>query len=312
MGVGQTSSSLQSNAVEFTPYDLNLEKSEAHCLEQGAKILKDTSHHFRKRKTFCYTVGLGGTAMAHLALSQLWYKDYPQTKFHFFNDNKEWLQMDKCGHAFSSYYLGVSAIEAAKWAGVPANKQWRWALFGSLFQDPIEIWDGLSAGWGASTGDLAANTFGTLLSAGQHALWQEQKIKMKFSYHQTGFPALRPNTLGKAWNEQLLKDYNGQTYWLTYSPYKAKPWLGIAVGYSAYGMLGGFKNEWTDKQGVFHDYNYQPRYRQYLFSLDIDLTKIKTKHKVLKSLFTIMNGIKIPFPALQYSNKQWKAYGIYF
>ncbi|MDI1234110.1 MAG: DUF2279 domain-containing protein [bacterium] len=275
-------------------------------------FFKDTSNNFRHRKALCYTVGLGGTALAHLALSQIWYKDYPQSKFHFFNDNKEWLQMDKCGHAFSSYYLGVTAIEAAKWAGVPKNKQWRWALFGSIFQDPIEIWDGLSAGWGASVGDLAANSFGTLLSAGQHALWQEQKIKMKFSYHTTGFPALRPNTLGSTWNEQLLKDYNGQTYWLTYAPLKKYKWAGLAFGYSAYGLLGGFNNTWTDKKGVFQNYNYQPRYRQYFLSLDIDLTKIKTKHKVLKSLFSILNGIKIPFPALELSNGRLKGYGLYF
>ena len=311
-GKGATASFLDSNTVLNSQFSLNFTDTRVPKNNAASLFFRDTSNNFRKRKTLCYAVGLGGTAMAHLALSQLWYKDYPQSKFHFFNDNKEWLQMDKFGHAFSSYYLGVTAIEAAKWAGVPKNKQWRWALFGSLFQDPIEIWDGLSAGWGASAGDLAANTFGTILSAGQHAIWQEQKVKMKFSFHKTGFPALRPNTLGQSWNEQLLKDYNGQTYWLTYSPYKPKPWLGIAVGYSAYGLLGGFKNEWTDKKGVYHDYNYQPRYRQYLLSLDIDLTKIKTKHKALKSLFTILNGIKIPFPALQYSNKQLKAYGLYF
>ncbi len=272
----------------------------------------DSINNLKKKERLCYFVGFGGTAISHLALSQIWYKDYPQSKFHFFNDNKEWLQMDKCGHAFSSYYLGVAGIEAAKWAGVPKNKQWKWAIFGSIFQDPIELWDGLSAGWGASVGDLAANTFGTFLSAGQQALWDEQKIKMKFSYHLTGFAEIRPNTLGKSWNEQLLKDYNGQTYWLTYSPIKKYKWAGVALGYSAYGLLGGFNNVWTDKNNLVHDYSYQPRQRQYFLSLDLDLTRIKTNNKVLKKLFFVLNGIKIPFPALEYSNKQFKSYGLYF
>lgn len=250
--------------------------------------------------------------MAHAGLSQLWYKDYPKTSFHFFNDNKEWQQMDKFGHAYSSYYLGIAGIEAAKWAGVPKNRQWRWALFGSIFQDPIEIWDGFSAGWGASAGDLAANTFGTLLSAGQHALWQEQKVHMKFSYHFTGYAPLRPNVLGSTANERLLKDYNGQTYWLTYSPIKKKKWIGLALGYSASGMVGGDDNVWVDKNNVVQDYAYIPRYRQYFLSLDIDFTQIPTKSSTLKTVFLILNGIKIPAPAIELSRGKLQGHWIYF
>jgi len=274
--------------------------------------ISDDTVNFKKRQRICYAVGLGGTALAHLGLSQLWYKDYPKSKFHFFNDNKEWLQMDKCGHAFSSYYLGLTGIEAAKWAGVPKNKQWKWALFGSIFQDPIEIWDGFSAGWGSSAGDLAANTFGTILSAGQHALWQEQKIKLKFSYHPTQFAEIRPNVLGKTWNEQLLKDYNGQTYWLTYSPIKKTKWIGFAIGYSASGMVGGEDNIWTDKNYFVQDYSHIQRYRQYYLSLDIDLTQIKTKSTTLKTLFFLANCIKLPAPALEFSRNRLRGYWLYF
>ena len=35
----------------------------------------------------------------------------------------------------------------------------------------------------------------------------------KFSFHQTKFASQRPETLGASLNEQILKDYNGQTYW---------------------------------------------------------------------------------------------------
>jgi len=265
-----------------------------------------------QRKNLCYAIGLGGTTIAHIGLSQLWYKDFPKSKFHFFNDNHEWLQIDKCGHAFSSYYLGVAGIEAAKWAGVPKNKQWKWALFGSIFQTPIEIWDGFSAGWGASAGDLAANTFGTILSAGQQALWNEQKIKMKFSFHPTDYAIIRPNILGKTWNEQLLKDYNGQTYWLTYSPIKKHKWIGLALGYGASGMVGGEDNIWLDKNNQLQNYSHLNRYRQYYLSLDIDFTQIKTKSNTLKTVFYLLNGIKMPLPTIEFSQKRLKVWGVYF
>ncbi len=269
---------------------------------------------YQKRENLCYYVGFTGTALVHAALYQLWYKDYPSSKFHFFNDNHEWLQVDKFGHAFSSYYLGLAGIEAAKWAGIPENKQWKWALFGSIFQDPIEIWDGLSQGWGASVGDLVANTFGTVLSAGQHALWKEQKITMKFSFTPSPYASSRPNVLGDGLHEQLLKDYNGQTYWLCYSPLKKKnwEWLGLAAGYGAEGIYGGDDNIWTDSKGITHDKSSVQRYRQYYLALDFNLTKIKTNSKFLKTLFFILNGVKLPSPALEFSQNRLKAHWLKF
>ena len=42
-----------------------------------------------------------------------------------------------------------------------------------------------------------------------------------------------------------------------------------------------------------------PRYRQYVFSLDVDLSKIKTKSRFLKLVFGAANTIKFPLPALE-------------
>ena len=55
------------------------------------------------------------------------------------------------------------------------------------------------------------------------------------------------------------------------------------------------------------------RYRQYLLSLDVDWTKIKTKSKLLKLVFKGMTFIKLPFPTLEYNSKgQFKGYWIYY
>lgn len=279
-----------------------------------AQHSKTDTLSYVQKKRLCYGIGFGGTAIVHAGLYQLWYKGYPADKFHFFNDNQEWLQIDKLGHSFSSYYLGLTGIEAAKWAGVPENKRWQWAVFGSIFQDPIEIWDGFSKAWGASAGDLMANTFGTVLSAGQEALWHEQKIKMKFSYSPSEFAVIRPNTLGSNLPERLLKDYNAQTYWLTYTPKNTKKLkgIGLAFGYGANGMVGGEDNIWTDAAGKVYDRSDITRYRQYYLALDYDLTKIPTKNPNIKTLLFLLNCIKLPSPALEFSQNKLKGHWLKF
>ena len=54
------------------------------------------------------------------------------------------------------------------------------------------------------------------------------------------------------------------------------------------------------------------RYRQYYLSLDVDLSKIKTKRKWAKALFTTFGLLKIPFPTLEFSEKGTKFHPIYF
>jgi hypothetical protein len=54
------------------------------------------------------------------------------------------------------------------------------------------------------------------------------------------------------------------------------------------------------------------RLRQYYFSLDIDLNRIKTKSKTLKTIFSFVNLVKIPFPSIEYSKNGLKFYPIYF
>ena len=54
--------------------------------------------------TATYAAGWTGTL---IALNEIWYKDFPRSKFKTFNDSKEWLQVDKVGHTYSAYRLGL-------------------------------------------------------------------------------------------------------------------------------------------------------------------------------------------------------------
>ena len=252
---------------------------------------------------------------ALLGLNQLWYADYPKSDFHFINDNSEWLQMDKLGHSFSSYHLGRVGAEALNWSGVSKKKQLVYgAGLGFIFLNAVEVFDGFSSEWGASTGDIIANASGTALYVSQELIWKEQRITPKFSFHTTEYADQRPAVLGSSFTEQILKDYNGQTYWLSINLYsfskdsKIPKWLNLALGYGGDGMVTGNKENYAQNSVL----NVQ-RFRQFYLSLDVDLTKIKTKSNFLKTIFSVVNTVKIPAPTIeirQFNGIKWHL--IYF
>lgn len=200
-------------------------------------FLKPSDTLNKPRRTGVYigeSIALGATLVG---LNQIWYKDYPQTNFHFINDNKQWLQMDKLGHLYSTYHLERVGAEMLQWSGASQKEQ---LIYGSTlglgFLTVVEVFDGFSQEWGASSGDIIANVSGTALYVSQELLWKEQRITPKFSFHQTKFASQRPETLGASLNEQILKDYNGQTYWLSFNIQSftkdsfTPKWLNLAFG----------------------------------------------------------------------------------
>ncbi len=255
-------------------------------------------------KTRLKTVIITESALASAALiglSELWYSHYPKSSFHFINDNSEWLQMDKMGHVFSSYHLGQAGVAALQWSGVSKNKQLIYgSTLGFAFLSVVEVFDGYSSEWGASSGDIVANATGTTLFVAQELLWKEQRIIPKFSFHTTSYASYRPNVLGSSLSEQILKDYNGQTYWLSaninsfYNNEILPKWLNLAIGYGAEGMISG--------NVPSNSTNFQlenTRFRHFYISFDVDLSKIETKSPLLKTFFTIFNMIKIPAPTFE-------------
>jgi len=292
-------------------------------LTSGAQEAKDTlfktdSSKIEKRTilkavelTSAYYVG------SISLLNNSWYKDKERVPFHFYNDNKGYLQVDKFGHMFGSYvysyigYYGLLKMGATRKEALIFG-----STLGFVLQFPIEIMDGIHEGYGFSWGDIAANTMGSALVLGQELIFKEQIIKYKFSYWETEYSRNSNGYYGNTHLNRLLKDYNGHTYWLSMPVNKIllkhylPPWLNIAVGYGANGMYGEFENI-TDYNGV--PIPKTQRYRQYLLSLDIDWTRIKTRSKFLQVLFKGMTFIKLPFPTLEYNSKgQFKGYWLYY
>ncbi|MFD1063662.1 DUF2279 domain-containing protein [Winogradskyella litorisediminis] len=270
----------------------------------------DSLNISRRNTVIISQAALGGLTL--VALDQLWYSDFERSNFRTTNDNSQWLQMDKLGHVYASYQLGRIGAETLNWAGVSKKDQLIYgSTLGFAFLTTVEVFDGFSQEWGFSWGDMLANAGGTGLYLGQELLWKEQRIALKYSFNRTEFAPQNPNKLGNGFSEEFLKDYNGQTYWLSFnlnSFLKTKfipNWLNLAIGYGAEGMLTGRDDNFTLSN--------QDRYRQFYLSFDIDLTRIKTNSNALKTLFSVFNTLKVPMPTLEFNGKNGvKAHYIYF
>ena len=192
-------------------------------------------------------------------LYNTWYRQYDQEPFHFFDDSKEWRGMDKLGHATTSWWTSQWLKETFEVAGY-SEKSAR--LYGTIvplaFLSTVEIFDGFSSGWGFSGTDMLANLAGSSLFFTQDLLFSGQKALLRYSYHSTPLRKIRPELLGENQFAAALKDYNGQTYWLSlplkplFGNEKQFPeFLCISIGYGAGGMLGGDDNIWFQDNKQF-------------------------------------------------------------
>lgn len=268
---------------------------------------------------------VAGWTGSFIALNKAWYADYPREPFHFFNDNKEWKQMDKAGHVWTTYQVSRISAGLWRWTGLTDRKSaWLGGISAMAYQSIIEIQDAYSAEWGFSWGDMAANALGAAGFVAQQLHWREQRVQIKLSYwpydYKTPELERRRNQLfGSSLPERILKDYNSQTYWMSanirsfWKDSRWPVWLNLAAGYSADGMLGGFTNHWTDKEGISYDYSDISRTRRFYLSADIDLTRIRTNKKWVRTLLSAANMIKVPAPALELNSRgQFKLHPLIF
>ena len=254
-------------------------------------------------------------------LYSLWYAQYDQGSFHFFDDTHTWMQMDKVGHVTTAYQIGDGLYRINRWTGAGHRASMRWALLtGYSYQLAVEVFDGFSEAWGFSYSDQLANTLGTASFFFQQVFWEEQRLRWKYSFQPSGLTdgsgpeAQRARDLyGTALSEQWLKDYNGQTHWISANvwslagkPQRFPRWLNIALGYSVDGMLGAEVNAWqlesNDPRSVTYTSSVR-RERQLLLSLDIDLyhARLPRALEFVKPLFGV---IKFPFPAVEWNSER--------
>ncbi len=284
-----------------------------------------TPIQLNKRVKAVVIANVVGYSAILIGLNATWYANYPRSSFHFFNDNGEWLQVDKVGHFYSAYIESRASMELWRWTGVSRKKRiWLGGMSGVVYQTAIEILDGFSKEWGFSWGDFTANVVGSATLIAQELAWDDQRIKIKFSFHRNNYQdavlnARADDIYGKSFSERFLKDYNAQTYWASaniksFFPATNLPvWLSIAVGYGAEGMFGATSNIWKNKQAnIIYDRSDIRRYRQWYLSPDVDFTKIKTRKKAIKVLLTVLSAFKFPAPSLEFSKGSFKFHALHF
>lgn len=272
--------------------------------------LNELPQNFSQRKKNLLIVESSSYSLALVGLNQLWYKGYKKSSFHFINDNNSWLQMDKFGHLTTSYFIGVLGIKTYQWAGFTRKQSiWIGGLTGTFFQSAVEILDGFSEKWGASSGDLVANSLGSLLAISQQLYWDEQKVLLKYSFNPSEISNTNPQLFGNNLIQKSLKDYNGQTYWLCFnfedvfnsSSYFLPKWLNLAFGYGA-------DNMYSDAYSLSHELGY----RQFFLSLDIKTDELNISNKFVKNLVNLFGFIKLPMPTIEYSQGKLIFHNLYY
>ncbi len=279
----------------------------------------------KRRVRLIAGVNIVGYSAAMTGLYAAWYSNYERTGFHAFDDSREWLQVDKIGHVYSAYAESLASMELWRWTGIDRKKRiWLGGMSGAMYQTVIEVLDGFSEGWGWSWADFGANIIGSGTLVAQELAWDEQRIKLKFSFHRKSYRDEELNNrsdvlFGKGDPERYLKDYNGQTYWASVNIHsfnknsKWPSWLAMAIGTGAEGVFGGTENIGRDDDGNINFFRPDVRrYRQWYLAPDIDLSRIKTKSKAIKVLLSVFNVFKFPAPALEFSKGRFKFHFIYF
>ena len=278
------------------------------------------------KSRFWKSVGLsaGLYTAASVGLYQAWYRNYELGPFKLINDRQEWEHMDKLGHGYTAYHYARWSHQGLQWSGTRRGTRLALAWGTSmLLQSTVEVMDGYSQAWGFSWTDMAYNACGATLFVGQELLFREQRILPKFSafrqnHSRQPVPSLptdaAPASLhdravelyGDTPWERFVKDYNGQTVWLSTNPAvlagfgESTPasWLMLSVGYSPRNIYGALYNNWGfDNTTYFGELDAQ-REREWVLSLDIDFKRIPAKRPVVKTLLHLLNHMKFPAPAL--------------
>ncbi len=245
---------------------------------------------------------IAGVATVHIYQSNGWWKDN-RTPFHFQEDLKYGLWVDKIGHFYGATALTFMFSKAFQWANLSErNSLWLGAGGAIAFQTYIEIEDGFHE-WGFDRVDFVSNVAGALYPVAQHYSPFLQNFNFKFSYHPS---ALLNNPGGSGFKGQkhvFFDDYEGQTIWLSVGlngllPQSIEPlwpdWLCLAVGYGARDIVSPVP------------------YPVVILSFDYDMTKIiPDSSEFLKTLGQALNFIHLPAPAVRISpHAIW--YGLYF
>jgi uncharacterized protein YfiM (DUF2279 family) len=225
-----------------------------------------------------------------------------RVSFFFREDwDQDFRDQDKFGHMWGAYTLQRGGYTLLRGACVSQRRAVLYsALYSTLFQLQIEIWDGFYENFGFSWGDVLANTAGMSLGVLHAVRPSTRVVKPTISYSRTA--AMKDQRPGDEIRYSI--DYAGQTFWFSFDvdamlpPAASRYWPGLlrlSAGHSVTDWVlprpAGVGPE-TPQQVV------RGR-RQILLSLDLDLSKLPGSHPVWVFFKDQLSYYRLPAPALQ-------------
>lgn len=241
---------------------------------------------------------VGAQAILWRYFENAWWSGEESRGFFFNADwDEDFRDQDKLGHFFGGYHLtriGADVLRAACIS--PARAITLSAIYATLFQLQIELWDARFEKYGFSYPDLLANTAGMAYAVAQQKHPKLERIKPTISYSRSD--AMRARDAGRLPDSELRQslDYSGQTYWLSADvdallpPDARRYWpdvLRFSVGHSI--------TNWIDPvTGA----NVRAQ-RRILLSIDFDASKLPGEHPVWRTVKNTISYIRLPAPALQ-------------
>ena len=117
-------------------------------------------------------------------LNFAWYRLYPRSGFHWFDDRGEWIQIDKAV-IFTAPILKLYGLtNCCAWTGLDNKHSALSAFFIGLGFETKSKYGMVFQPNGALHGAiLTANLIGASLATIQYLVWEEQRIMCKFSYN---------------------------------------------------------------------------------------------------------------------------------
>jgi uncharacterized protein YfiM (DUF2279 family) len=247
-------------------------------------------------------VFIGGNLALYSYFKDAWWSGEKAEKFFF---NADWDEnhrdQDKWGHLFGGYHLTRAGHTLLRGACVSQKRSLFYsALYSTLFQLQIELWDARYAKYGFSYPDFLANAAGMGLAVLHATNPRTEAVKPTISYSRSA--AMRQRVATDEIRHST--DYEGQTYWFSADvesllPEHARPyWPGIvrfSVGHSIQDYViprpAGVDPS-TPQQSVRAK-------RRILLSLDLDAGKLPGNHPAWRFVKRQLSYIRLPAPALE-------------
>ncbi len=247
-------------------------------------------------------VALSSYAAAYVFVFAKGWWDNDSSHFHFENDFKYALNLDKFGHFAAGVILGESFYEGYRWAGLSEFKSYLFAGLSAMATHiAIDVKDGYSPAWGFSIFDVLSGTLGGFWPMAERYVPVFKYVDLKWSYwiNSTYFYD-KTTHRGEA---VFTDDYVNQTFWASFKPYRLLPasvrkyypsWLAFAAGLSI-----------DEKAMDFHAPD-KERHREVYLALDYDLEAFRPQSRMARTFIKYLNYFKLPAPAIQvYPEFNW-------